>query len=57
MGGAGRAAVYVNGQTLDAFSTVDFHGGPGYLAIPGGRVLHQAGGKSSVREVVANSNR
>lgn len=53
MGGAGRAAVYVNGQTLDAFSQVDFHGGPGYLAIPGARVLHQSGTPHSVRVVHA----
>lgn len=50
-GGVGRAAVYVNGQTLDAFSQADLHASPGYLAIPGGRVLFQAGTPGSIREI------
>lgn len=32
----------VAGQTLDAFSTMDYDGGPGYLATPTG-VIHQKG--------------
>jgi len=32
----------VAGQTLDAFSAMDYDGGPGYLATPTG-VIHQAG--------------
>lgn len=33
----------VHGQTLTAFSPDDFSGGPGYLAMPRGKVLHQQG--------------
>lgn len=43
--------VSARGQTLDAFSPVDFSGGPGYLAIPFGRLLHQSGQKGTIREV------
>lgn len=47
---SGRRVSSVSGQDLAMFSREDFTGGPGYLAIPGGRVLHQSG-KSTVREV------
>ncbi|MBN8224822.1 MAG: hypothetical protein J0L89_08405 [Xanthomonadales bacterium] len=50
LGGAGKAMVTVAGQALDAFSSTDFHGGPGYLATPAG-VLHQQGHPNSVRHV------
>ena len=39
----------VAGQTLDAFSPADYHGGPGYLATPSG-VIHQRG-KGSDRKI------
>ena len=40
----------VAGQTLDAFSAMDYDGGPGYLATPTG-VIHQAGKKGTSRPV------
>lgn len=40
----------VAGQTLDAFSAMDYDGGPGYLATPAG-VIHQAGKKGTSRTV------
>lgn len=46
----GTAMVTMSGQKLDAFSPMDFHGGPGYLVTPTG-VLHQQGTASSVRDV------
>lgn len=39
----------VAGQRLDAFSAMDYHGGPGYLATPNG-VIHQRG-RGTSREV------
>lgn len=45
----GRAVATVHGQTLDAFSPLDFDGGPGYLATPTG-MKHQDG-TSQVRDV------
>lgn len=50
MGGTTRAIITVHGQKLDAFSPTDFEGGPGYLAAPEGRLLHQSG-KGTTREV------
>lgn len=39
----------MSGQSLTAFSDMDFAGGPGYLAIPGG-VIHQ-NGNATVRRI------
>lgn len=41
----------MSGQSLTAFSEMDFAGGPGYLAIPGG-VIFQEGTHASVRRVI-----
>ena len=49
MAGARSGIRGVAGQRLDAFSAMDYHGGPGYLATPGG-ILHQHG-KGTARTV------
>lgn len=50
MAGARSMLRGVAGQRLDAFSSMDYAGGPGYLAAPG-QVLHQNGKPGSSRIV------
>ncbi len=48
--GGGKGIKSVAGQKLNAFSNMDYEGGPGYLATPTG-VIHQQG-EGTVRQVL-----
>lgn len=50
-GGMRQPTSVLRGQLVDMFSDMDIKSGPGYLAVPHGKVIHQNGSENSVRYV------